>query len=63
MMIVVHKMVNCKLCDKCIKLLKHWNIGYREVYDLAIQDRTYPYITKEYSYEELVDMIGKGDIK
>ena len=63
MKLTVHKMHNCKLCNKCIRLLQHWNIAYWTVYDKSVQDRPYPYITVEYEYEELVDMIAKGVIK
>lgn len=63
MRLVVHKMTDCSLCAKCIKLLKHWGIVYREVYDNPIQDRPYPYITIELEYEELVDWIARGKIE
>ena len=63
MIVVVHKMHGCNLCTKCIKLLKHWGIKYRAVYDLALQDRPYPYITFEYEYTEIVDMIAKGNLE
>ena len=63
MKLIVHKMHNCKLCSKCIQLLQHWNIEYWEIYDGPIQDRSYPYITVEYEYEELVKLIAKGVIK
>lgn len=62
-MIVVHKIENCPLCDKCIKLLKHWHIKYRVVYDIAQQDRPHPYITIEYGYKELIQMITEGRIR
>ena len=62
MQLTVHKMHGCLLCNKCICLLKHWNIAYREVYDNPIHDRLYPYITIDYEYKELVDLIAKNKI-
>lgn len=63
MKLIVHKMHGCKICHKCIQLLKHWNIRYRSVYDKPRRNRPYPYITIEYEYEELVDLIAMEKIK
>ena len=63
MKIIVHRMVDCSLCNKCMKLLSYWNMSYDVICDEPKQDRPYPYITFEYEYEELVDMIAKGGIK
>jgi hypothetical protein len=62
MKLVVHKMKDCPLCDKCIKLLVVWKISYIEIYDEPEQDRLYPYITIELEYEELVDWIAREKI-
>ena len=56
-------MHGCKICYKCIRLLKHWNIRYRSVYDKVVKDRPYPYITIELEYEELVDWIAREILK
>ena len=63
MKLIVHKMYDCSLCGKCIKLLLHWNIPYLSTTDKIIKDRPYPYITIELEYEELVDWIAREIIK
>ena len=63
MKLTVHKMKDCELCSKCVKLLRHWKIPYKEKMDVYEPDRKYPYITIELEYEELVEWIGKGKIK
>jgi len=63
MRLIVHKMHGCKICHKCIRLLKYWGIRYRSVYDKPIKRRPYPYITIELEYEELVDWIAMEKIK
>jgi len=60
MKIVVHKMHGCRLCRRCNKLLQHWNLPFKEVYDDPVQDRQYPYIEIEYEYGEIVELISMG---
>lgn len=60
MKLIVHKMEECPLCDKCIKLLKHWKIQHKSAWDWFEPKRPYPYITIELEYEELVEWISKG---
>jgi len=63
MKLVVHKMHGCKLCHRCLQLLKHWDIRYRSVYDKPEKDRSYPYVTVELEYEEVVDWIAREKLK
>jgi len=63
MKLLVHKMRDCQLCNKCIDLLIHWDIAFTSVYDYPVQDRPYPYITIEYEYEEIIDMIAREILK
>lgn len=63
MKLIVHQMYDCKLCRKCIRLLEHWNIHYKAVYDKPEQVRPYPYVTIELEYEELVDWIAREKLQ
>ena len=63
MKLVVHKMHGCQLCKKCEKLLRHWGIPFRPVYDEPKQDRLYPYVTIELEYEETVNWIAMEKLK
>ena len=65
MKIMLYKMKGCKLCDKAIKLFKHWNIKFESVYDEeeVEEDTEYPYAVITVDYKELVNMIAKGVLK
>jgi len=63
MKIFVHKMHGCNLCKRCVRLLRNWNIDFFEIYDEPVaDDREYPYITIDYEYGEIVEMIAKGEL-
>ena len=60
--------VGCKLCNKCLKLCRYWNIRFK-IIDIHLEEHdgeTYPIIYlhngKKISYETFCNMICKGDI-
>lgn len=65
-MIVIHIMIGCSLCWKLKRLLKHWDIKYKQVIDIHPLDKEYPYVIykeMEFTYKEIVKLIGKGELK
>jgi len=64
--IVIHTMPGCILCVKCKDLLNYWNIPYCVHPDKPPYDEEYPIIyinERKISYKNLVEKIGKGEIK
>ena len=63
MKIIIHKMKDCPLCKKCVKLFEHWKIPFKSRTDWFEPTREYPYVTIELEYKEVVKWIAEGKLR
>ena len=57
MLIEIHTMHGCKLCEDLLAQFKASNISVKKIFDDPELDRPYPYIVVKYEYEEAPQLL------